>query len=75
MVKETVMTSKKIITTTTKEVRAGSKVQVTFYRSRVQITAPSINYQATQSPLDLIAGCKESQFYSLPFGQAVASMY
>ena len=21
------------------------------------------------------AGCKESQFYSLPFGQAVASMY
>ena len=23
----------------------------------------------------LIAGCKESQFYSLPFGQAVASMY
>ena len=23
----------------------------------------------------LIAGCKESQFYSLPFGQAVASIY
>ena len=23
----------------------------------------------------LVAGCKESQFYSLPFGQAVASMY
>ena len=23
----------------------------------------------------LIAGCKESQFYSLPFGQAVDSMY
>ena len=22
-----------------------------------------------------VAGCKESQFYSLPFGQAVASMY
>ena len=21
------------------------------------------------------AGCKESQFYSLPFGQAVAAMY
>ena len=25
--------------------------------------------------LSVIAGCKESQFYSLPFGQAVASMY
>ena len=25
--------------------------------------------------LHLLAGCKESQFYSLPFGQAVASMY
>ena len=23
----------------------------------------------------VISGCKESQFYSLPFGQAVASMY
>ena len=23
----------------------------------------------------LFPGCKESQFYSLPFGQAVASMY
>ena len=23
----------------------------------------------------LCAGCKESQFYSLPFGQTVASMY
>ena len=22
-----------------------------------------------------VAGCKESQFYSLPFGQAVDSMY
>ena len=22
-----------------------------------------------------VPGCKESQFYSLPFGQAVASMY
>ena len=33
---------------------AGSKVQVTFYRSRVQVIAPSINYQTTQIPLDLI---------------------
>ena len=23
----------------------------------------------------LLSGCKESQFYSLPFGQAVASLY
>ena len=23
----------------------------------------------------MCAGCKESQFYSLPFGQAVTSMY
>ena len=23
----------------------------------------------------IFSGCKESQFYSLPFGQAVASMY
>ena len=36
-------------------VRARSKVQVTFHRSRVQvITAPSINCQTTQVPLDLI---------------------
>ena len=32
---------------------AGSKVQVTILRSRVQVTAPSINYQSTQIPLDL----------------------
>ena len=25
--------------------------------------------------VDKRPGCKESQFYSLPFGQAVASMY
>ena len=28
----------------------------------------------TQTAL-VSAGCKESQFYSLPFGQAIASMY
>ena len=33
---------------------AGSKVQVTFHRPRVQVIAPSINYQTTQIPLDLI---------------------
>ena len=33
---------------------ARSKVQVTFHRSRVQVTAPQINYQPTQIPLDLI---------------------
>ena len=33
---------------------AGSKVQVTFHRSRVQVIAPLINYQTTQIPLDLI---------------------
>ena len=33
---------------------AGSKVQVTFHKSRVQVIAPSINYQTTQIPLDLI---------------------
>ena len=33
---------------------AGSKVQVTFHWSRVQVTAPSINYQTTQFPLELI---------------------
>ena len=32
----------------------GSKVQVTFHRSRVQVIAPLINYQTTQIPLDLI---------------------
>ena len=31
-----------------------SKVQVTFHRPKVQITAPLINYQTTQIPLDLI---------------------
>ena len=38
------------------KVVAGSKVLVTFHRSRVEVTAPSINYmyQATQIPLDLI---------------------
>ena len=33
---------------------AGSKVQVTFHRSRVQVIAPLINYHTTQIPLDLI---------------------
>ena len=33
---------------------AGSKVQVTFHRSRVQDAAPSINYQITQIPLELM---------------------
>ena len=33
---------------------ARSKVQVTFHSSRVQVTAPQINYQTTQIPLDLI---------------------
>ena len=33
---------------------AGSTVRVTFHRSRVHIIAPSINYQTTQIPLDLI---------------------
>ena len=44
------------ITRREKEVKfyAGSKVQVTFHRSRVQGIAPSINYQTTQIPLDLI---------------------
>ena len=27
------------------------------------------------SAIQLQSGCKESQFYSLPFGQVVASMY
>ena len=33
---------------------AGFKVQVTFHWSRVQVTAPSINYQTTQFPIELI---------------------
>ena len=33
---------------------AGSKVQVTFHRSRIQVTAPLINYQTTRIPLNLI---------------------
>ena len=33
---------------------AGSKKQVTFHRSRVQVTAPSIDHQTTQIPLDPI---------------------
>ena len=38
------------------KVVAGSKVLVTFHGSRVEVTAPSMNYtyQATQIPLDLI---------------------
>ena len=36
------------------DLAAQSKVQVTFHRSRVQVTAASINYQTTQIPLDLI---------------------
>ena len=28
-----------------------------------------------QTSFGVHAGCKESQFYGLPFGQAVASMY
>ena len=34
--------------------RAGSKVQVRFHRSRLQVIVPSINNQTTQTPLDLI---------------------
>lgn len=33
---------------------AGSKVQGTFHRSKVQVTVPSINYQTTQIPLNLM---------------------
>ena len=33
---------------------AGSKKLVTFHRSRVQVTTPSINHQTTQIPLDPI---------------------
>ena len=29
------------------------KVQVTFHRSREEVTAPTINYQTTQVPLNL----------------------
>ena len=32
---------------------AGSKVRVTLHRSRIQVTAPLINYQTTRIPLDL----------------------
>ena len=35
-------------------VSAGSKAEATFHRWRAQVTAPSINYQATQIPLELI---------------------
>lgn len=31
----------------------GCKVQVTFHRSREEVTAPTINYQTTHVPLDL----------------------
>ena len=32
---------------------AGSRVRVTLHRSRIQVTAPLINYQTTRIPLDL----------------------
>ena len=32
---------------------AGSKVRVMLHRSRIQVTAPLINYQTTRIPLDL----------------------
>ena len=32
---------------------ARSKVRVTLHRSRIQVTAPLINYQTTRIPLDL----------------------
>ena len=35
-----------------------------------QLGISFVFYESYQAP-----GCKESQFYSLPFGQAVASMY
>ena len=31
----------------------GSKVRVMLHRSRIQVTAPLINYQTTRIPLDL----------------------
>ena len=47
------------------------------------INAQPINSDTFYGPLSVrnnggwlySAGCKESQFYSLPFGQVVASMY
>ena len=40
-------------------------------------TPPHLLFLAASYDLHavLFSGCKESQFYSLPFGQAVASMY
>ena len=35
-------------------VSAGSKVEATFHRWRAQVTAPSMNCQTTQIPLELI---------------------
>ena len=32
-------------------------------------------YWIPRAPINISSGCKESQFYSLPFGQAVVSMY
>ena len=50
-----------------------------FFNKKEQHT----NGQKSTSKLNLVmflsifaaTGCKESQFYSLPFGEAVASMY
>ena len=39
------------------------------------ITNERIVTRETESLNSDESGCKESQFYSLPFGQAVASMY
>ena len=39
------------------------------------LESPRLSSRVDNIVLGVLAGCKESQFYSLPFGQAVASMF
>ena len=39
------------------------------------LESPRLSGRVDNTVLGVLAGCKESQFYSLPFGQAVASMF
>ena len=39
------------------------------------LESPRLSSRVDSTVLGVLAGCKESQFYSLPFGQAVASMF
>ena len=55
--------------------KKGKHVPEEFREETVSLTKVCNSKSDISSYCILVTGCKESQFYSLPFGQAVASLY